>query len=122
MSVVAVSAEGMSHPEFLLVGALQTLESCAQMETDQRLDVWTKLCDVLKQCVTGSASAYDLQGDGTCLYTQVQDVAASVPGTCAAERELQSELQVLSSMLLTSALTGCLMRPLPGDEHPVESL
>jgi hypothetical protein len=112
----------MRHPAFLLVGALQTLERCAQMQAAQRLDVRTKLCDVLQQCVTGSTSAYDLQGDGTCLYTQVQDIAASEPGSCSAERELQSELQVLSSMLLTSALTGCLTLPLPGDAHPVESL
>jgi hypothetical protein len=112
----------MRHPAFVLVHALQTLQRCSQMDEAQRLDVRTKLCDVLQQCVTGTASAYDLQADGACLYTQVRDVAASVPGACAAERELQAELQGLCSMLLTSALTGCLTRPLPGDVHSQESL
>ncbi len=112
----------MRHPAFLLVEALQTLERCAQMEAAQRLDLRTKLCDVLQQCVTGAASAYDLQGDGASLHALVLDVAASVPGACAAERELQRELQVLGSMLLTSALTGCLARPLPGDSRSEESL
>ena len=112
----------MRHPAFLLVQALETLERCAQMEAALQLDVRTKLCDVLQQCVTGSASAYDLQGDGASLHAQVQDVAASVPGVCAAERELQRELQVLCSVLLTSALTGCLARPLPGDSRSEESL
>jgi hypothetical protein len=114
----------MRHPAFVLVGALQTLQGCAQMDAAQRLDLRTKFCDVLQQCVTGAASAYDLHADRSCpcLYTQVQDVAAAVPGRCAAERELQRELQELGSMLLTSALTGCLARPLPGDSHSEEWL
>lgn len=102
--------------------ALQTLERCAQLEEAQRLDMRTKLCEVLQQCVTGSTSAFDLQGDDASLYTLVRDVAASVPGACPAERELQGELQMLCSMLLTSALTGCLARPLPGDALSQESM
>jgi hypothetical protein len=114
----------MRHPAFLLVGALQTLERCAQMEAAQRLDLRTKLCDALQQCVTGSTSAFDLHADSSSpsLWAQVQDAASAVPGACAAERELQRELQVLGSTLLTSALSGCLARPLPGDAHSDESL
>ena len=114
----------MRHPAFVLVHALQTLQACTQMDAAQRLDLRTKMCDVLQQCVTGTGSAYDLHADRTCpcMHTQVQDVAASVPGHCAAERELQQELLALASMLLTSALTGCLARPLPGDSHSQEWL
>jgi len=120
----AAGAAGMRHPAFALVGALKTLRGCAQMDEALRLDLRTQLCDVLQQCVTGTASAYDLHADRTCpcMYTQVQDVAAAMPGCCAAERALQRELQELGSMLLTSALTGCLARPLPGDSHSEEWL
>jgi len=114
----------MRHPAFVLVHALQTLQACTQMDAAQRLDLRTKLCDVLQQCATGTGNAYDLQADPTCpcMHAQVLDVAAAVPGHCAAERELQRELQALGSMLLTSALTGCLARSQPGDSHPPEWL
>jgi hypothetical protein len=112
----------MRHPVFSLMHALDTLQRCTRMHDAQKLDVRTKICDLMQQCITSTASAYDFQADAACpcMYTQVQEIGSLVQcaderGECAVERELQLELQEISSMLLTTSLTGCLQRPLPCD-------
>jgi hypothetical protein len=112
----------MRHPVFSLMHALDTLQRCPRMQDTQKLDVRTKICDLMQQCITSTASAYDFQADAACpcMHSQVQEIASLAQCAvereeCAVERELQLELQVISSMLLTSSLTGCLQRPLPCD-------
>ena len=109
----------MRHPVFLLIGVLDTVQRCPLMQDTRKLDLRTKICDLMQQCITSTASAYDFHADTTCpcMYTQVQELASLVSGKCAVERELKEELHTISCMLLTSSLTGCLQRPLPCDSH-----
>jgi hypothetical protein len=114
----------MKHPVFSLVSSLERLQRCKHMQEERKLDMRTKICDLLHQCITGKTSAYDLQTDTSCpcMYTQVQELASSLSGKCEDERDLQRELQDISSMFLTSSLTACLTRPLPCDSYSDEWL
>jgi|1048.fasta_scaffold71652_2 hypothetical protein len=114
----------MQHPVFLFVSLLNTLQQCRHIQEERKLDLRTKICDLLHQCITCKTSAYDLQSDSSCpcMYTQVQELASSLSAKCEEERDLQRELQVISSMLLTSSLTACLARPLPCDSYSEEWL
>ena len=109
----------MRHPVFLLMDVLDTVQRCTLMSDSLKLDLRTKTCGLMQQCITHSTSAYDFHADAACpcMYTQVRELASLVPGACAVERELHAALQVISCMLLTSSLTGCLQLPLPCDLH-----
>lgn len=123
--VDAADVQCMRHPIFLLVGVLNRVQTCASMTETHKLDLRGKICDLVRQCITSSVCAFDFgtdSGDSKCMYTQVQDLAASFSTECDVQAEIQEDLLVVSSMLLTSSLTGCLLLPLPCDVHSREHL
>lgn len=95
------------------------------MTETQKLDLRSKICDLVRQCLTSSVCAFDFgtqSGDVKCMYAQVQDLAACFSTECEVEAAIQEDLLVVSSMMLTSSLTGCLLLPQPCDVHSQEYL
>lgn len=115
----------MRHPIFLLVGVLNRVQTCASMTEAHKLDLRSKICELVRQCITSSVCAFDFgtdSVDATCMYTQVQELAASLSTECDVQTAIHADLLVVSSMMLTSSLTGCLLQPLPCDVHSREHL
>lgn len=92
------------------------------MTATHKLDVHSKICELVRQCITSSVCAFDFGTDSTggdvpCMYVQVQDLVGAFSDTCGVQAGIQEDLRVVSSMMLTSSLTGCLLRPLPCDVY-----
>ena len=115
----------MRHPIFLLVCVLNRVQACERMTEAHKLDLRSKICDLVRQCLTSSVCAIDFGtdcGDAKCMYAQVQELAVSFSAECEVEAAIQEDLLVVSSMMLTSSLTGCLLLPQPCDVHSQEYL